>query len=335
MFRFRNPLIILSVTALVAIIASCGGSEYRKQEMYYLVAPNVKLPFWQTARAGLLRAAAEIGVGVEIVGPDTYDPQAQKEEFEKAVAAQPAGILISVADPELMNGPINAAVEKGINVVTINADAPDSQRRFFVGTDNYSVGVQAAEFLADQLQRAGTVIVFTIEGQVNMEDRLRGYNDVFATYPAIKVIETVNIKGNAAAAFDRTKELLAKGINRMDAFVCLEEVSCPEIAEVLSRGGVTDKLVVGMDTDQRTLEWIQQGLIKATIAQKPFTMAYTGLRMLADLTKYPPQRYQASGSLATGPSFVDTGATLVTRDNVSQYLRELEASGIDIASPTE
>jgi ABC-type sugar transport system substrate-binding protein len=52
--------------------------------------------------------------------------------------------------------------------------------------------------------------------------------------------------------------------------------------------------VVGMDTDQRTLEWIQQGLIKATIAQKPFTMAYTGLRMLADLTKYPPQRYHFS-----------------------------------------
>jgi ABC-type sugar transport system substrate-binding protein len=41
--------------------------------------------------------------------------------------------------------------------------------------------------------------------------------------------------------------------------------------------------IMAMDTDQRTLNWIQQGLIAATIAQKPYTMAYFGAKVLDDL----------------------------------------------------
>ena len=38
-----------------------------------------------------------------------------------------------------------------------------------------------------------------------------------------------------------------------------------------------------MDTDPDTLQWIQKGVIAATISQKPYTMAYVGLMMLDSL----------------------------------------------------
>ena len=327
MFRYRSSLSVLTFAVLIGSLAGCGDSDYRKQERYYLVASNINLPYWQAAKAGLLQAAVEIGVGAEMVGPETYDPQEQKEAFEKALAEKPAGILISVADPAVMTDAIDAAVAQGVNVITIDSDAPSSKRLYFVGTDNYGAGVQSAEYTAQKLQRAGTVIVYTIEGQTNAEDRLRGAKDVFATYPAIRIIDTVDMKGQATIAFDTTKELLAKGPGRMDAFVCLEAISCAEIAEVLDRNNIRDKVVVAMDTtSERTLHWIQRGLIQATIGQRPYTMAYVGMRMLADLRKYPPASMDIHGSLSTVPDFVDTGVMLVDKSNVEQLVKEQEST---------
>ncbi len=328
MFRYRSGLSGIVLAILAVALGSCAG-EHRLTEPYYLVAVNKQLPYWQNARAGLLRAAAEIGVGAELIGPDNYDPAEQLAEFERVANnpdKPPAGILVSPADPSLMTPAINAAIAKGINVITIDSDAPDSNRLSFVGTDNYSVGVQSAEVTADQLQRAGTVIVFTIMGQANLEDRLRGYKDIFNQFPAIRIIEEVDIKGDATIAFDKTKEILLKDRGRMDAFVCLEAIACPEVAEVLMREGVSDKVVIAMDTGERTLGWVQKGMVYATIAQRPYTMAYTGLRMLADLHKYKPRDPETEGSLATVPKYVDTGATLVTKDNVAGFIEDQAAA---------
>ena len=330
MARNRSAFTILLVLSFAIVsLVGCGGSEFRKTEAYYLVAANTRLPYWHAAKAGLLKAAAEIGVGAAMVGPETYDPAAQKEAMEDLLNVPddklPAGILVSAADPDLMAPVIDKAVAKGVNVVTIDADSEKSGRLFFIGTDNYSVGAQTAEVTAKHLQNAGNVIVFTIAGQSNLEARLKGARDVFAQFPAIRIVDTVDIKGEGAVAFDLTKEILAKRRRSVDAFVCLESIACPEVAEVLHRNRAKDKVVIAMDTPTRTLDWIQQGLIQATIAQKPYTMAYTGTRMLADMYKYKPAELDREGSLANVPVFVNTGATLVTSDNVERYKKDQES----------
>jgi len=330
-----RAFITTSLLVSVAWMAGCGGGEYRKLERYYLVATNINIPYWQTAKAGLLQAAKEIGVVAELVGPETYDPKAQKEKFDELVRSDrpPKGILVAVADPALMTPSINAAVEKGIPVITVDADAPGSKRLFFVGTDNYNAGVQGAERVAQELKRAGTVVIYTIKGQTNLEDRLRGYRDVFATYPAIRILDVIDIRGQATVAFDTTKALIEKDPTRMDAFVCLEAIACPEVAEVLSRNRIKNKVVVAMDTPQRTLEWIQQGVIQATVAQRPYTMAYVGLRMLADLNKYAPQKLTKEGTLATLPEFVNTGTIMVDKSNVEAFLKEVQAVQAEPTAP--
>jgi ribose transport system substrate-binding protein len=91
----------------------------------------------------------------------------------------------------------------------------------------------------------------------------------------------------------------------------------------LSEHNAPGKLVVAMDTDPRTLDWIKKGLISATVAQKPFTMAYVGLRMLADLNASKIgnlDRPWASSPESKIPTFVDTGVTLVNGDNAGAYM---------------
>jgi hypothetical protein len=55
------------------LLAGCG-SRHASTEKYYLVATNVKIPYWQSANAGLMRAAQQIGVKAEMVGPGSFDP---------------------------------------------------------------------------------------------------------------------------------------------------------------------------------------------------------------------------------------------------------------------
>ena len=339
MLRYRSAIYILVPTFLALVLAGCGSSEFRKTEKYYLVAPHISLPYWQAAKAGMVQAATELGVAAEMVGPETYDPAAEKQALDDLISVPaddlPAGILISVADPALLGPSIDNAVSKGVNVITIDSDAPDTKRLTFIGTDNYNVGTQSAELTAKYLQNAGNVIIFTLGGQTNLEERLRGYRDIFAQFPAIRIIDTVDIKGDGAVAFDLTKEILAKRRRSVDAFVCLESIACPEVAEVLSRNNARDKIVIAMDTPVRTLEWIQHGLIEATIAQKPYTMAYTGVRMLGDLHKYPTANVSLHGSKATEPTFVDTGATMVTSDNVEQFIDDQRSFQPDAAAAAE
>jgi ribose transport system substrate-binding protein len=111
---------------------------------------------------------------------------------------------------------------------------------------------------------------------------------------------------------------------KVDAFVCLVSIACPEVAEVLNRKHVTGKVVVAMDTEQRTLEGIQQGLISATIGQKPFTMAFFGIKLLDDLHHSPlPSLTKdwSQDSFSPIPTFVDTGVTLIDKTNVDKFIQ--------------
>lgn len=310
-------------------LTGCGGKPHMTAEKYYLVATNIKIPYWQEAGAGLARAASELGVTAEMVGPDSYDPQAQKAEFHRVVGQRPAGILVSPADPALLIDDIDAAIAAGIPVITIDSDAPQSKRLVFVGTNNYQAGVMGGRLAVSKLFGKGNVVVFTISGQTNVADRLNGYKEVFAAHPGVKITEVIDIHGDPRIAFDRTLEMIQKQRDMVDAFISLEAQSGSEVAEVLDREKIQGKLVVAMDTTGTTLEWIEKGRIAGTISQKPFTMAYYGLKMLADLKLYPLRSMTLNftqDSRSTLPAFVDTGSTVVDRSNVVAYRHPAEAS---------
>jgi ribose transport system substrate-binding protein len=325
MLNRNRTLQIMYLSAVLLFLAGCGGAAHSPVENYILIATNIKIPYWQAAAAGLRDAANELQVKFETVGNDTYNPQGQHEEFQRILARQnkPTGILVSASNAELLRGDIDAAIAQGIPVIAIDSDSPESKRLFFIGTDNYRAGVIGGEIAAKRLQGKGNVVVLTIPAQANLAQRLRGYQDAFAGHPQIKIVQTVDMKGDPSAAFDLTKEIVTAGKLKPDAFVCLEAQGCTEVAEVLERNNLTDKVVIAMDTDQETLMRLKKGTISATIGQKPYTMAYVGLKMLDDLHHHKPASLTANWAQdfhSPVPSFVDTGATLVTQENVDAFL---------------
>jgi len=319
----------LFTCTLLLGLAACTSSRHDPNEKYYLLTANPKVAYWQTAGEGLASGARALGVLAEMAGPDTYDPRAEAQQFSSIIAKKPAGILVSAADPDLLKDPINAAIAQGIPVVTIDSDSPASERLTFIGTNNYQAGLMGGRVLTDRLHDKGEVIFYTMPGQTNLDERLQGYKNVLADHPHIKIAQIVDVKGDPRVAFDTTMDILTKGKLKPDAFVCLVSTACPEVADVLDRQKVAGKVVVAMDTDADTLQWIQKGQIAATIAQKPFTMAYYGIKMLDNLHHYKLPTLVgnwAQDTFAPVPVFIDTGATLIDKGNIDAFQKAQRSS---------
>src|ERR1700730_10583206 len=323
MLHMRRILHTVVVAVVAVLILSCGGA-HDSDEYFVLVSANLQVPYWKAAGAGFSNAATQMKVRSDFMGPQNYDPKAERDAVDQAVQKKATGILLGVTDPALLKDSIDKAVAAGVPVITIDSDAPSSKRLFFIGTNNYQAGFTGGLRLAKELKDKGNVVVFSMPDQSNLQERLRGYKEALAKTPGIKITRVVDIQGDPRIAFDTTTQIVGKERDKVDAFVCLEALSGKEVAGVLNSYHVTGKVVMAMDTDQETLDWIQKSVIAATIAQKPYTMAFVGVLMLDNLYHHkPPSLDQdwSKDSFAPIPSFVDTGSALIDKSNVDSFLQ--------------
>jgi ribose transport system substrate-binding protein len=234
-----------------------------------------------------------------------------------------------VADAAVLQPGIDAAVNAGVPVITIDSDAAESHRLYFIGTNNLEAGRLSGKRVIEKLGGSGNVVIFAISGQPNAEERLKGVKDVIATRPNIKIVDVVDVKGDARTAFDKTQEYLAlTGPKKVSGFICLDSASGKMVSDALKRSSQTDRVLVAFDVNQDTLDGIKGGTIDATIAQKPYTMAYIGLKGLDEVFHAPPSQLNkdySADAFAPYPVFVDTGTSLVDKTNVDRYIASAAA----------
>jgi ribose transport system substrate-binding protein len=313
-----------------AALAGCQESYHEKDERYVLIAANINLPYWQEADAGLRDVAKEMGIGVkaEMDGPTSYSPKEEVDAFQKAAASHPAGILVSVANPEMFQAPIAAAIASGIPVICLDSDAPNSKRVMFIGTDNFRAGQESAKRMADILKGHGDIVLVTIPGQLNLEERVRGVNEALKKYPGIKIVQTLNDSGDSNKAFDVVNALLSAKKTKVDGILCLEASGGAGAAGALRRIDMNGKVpVVSFDKDPETLDWIDRGAINATVAQKPYLMAYYGVRFLDDLHHNAVHEFKdwRNAPAPPLPAWVDTGTAIIDKSNLAAFREALAA----------
>jgi len=317
-----KALLACWVVACAAWLASCGKAPHQ-DEHYILVTNNKTLPYWQEANAGFADAVRQLGFGVkaEMVGPDTFSPNDELSAFNQAVAAHPSGILISPASTTIFQDPIKSAIKQGIPVICIDSDVPDSQRLMFIGTDNFRAGQQSGTRMAEALHGEGSVVVITVPGQYNLDERLRGVKEAFSRNPKIRIEQVIDDQGDPRKANDEISALLGKKA-KMDGILCLEASGGPGAGEALHRLNLDGKIpIVAMDKDPETLDFIAGGTILASVAQKPYTMAFYGLQALDDLHHNVVHEFAdwRSAPASPLPTLEDTGIGVVDKSNIQAY----------------
>ncbi len=327
MRKYAGVLASFLILLVAAVIGSCARPYHEENERYVFVATNIDLPYWQEAQAGFLAAARNLGVRAELIGPTTYDPGAEATMFRDVVEKQPAGICLSAARSDFFKADIDKAVAAGIPVICVDADVPESKRVLYIGTDNVKAGRESVKRMAALVPGKGNIIVITIPGQRNLDDRLAGAVDALKNFPALKFTRILDDKGDWRNAFDQISDLVVKK-EKIDGIICLEATGGPGASDALSRWELAGKVpIVAFDKDPRTLELIEKGAIASTIAQKPYVMSYYGLKFLDDLHHNAVKEFKdwRSAPAAPLPSWVDTGTAVVDKNNLAVF-REALAS---------
>ena len=327
MNRYGATLVSVFIFVGVVLIASCAKPYHEENERYVFVATNINLPYWQEAQAGFLDAAKGLGVKGELTGPTTYDPNGEVGVFRQIVEQNPAGICLSAARPEVFQADIDKAVAQGIPVICVDADVPGSKRVMYIGTDNSKAGRESLKKMAALIPGQGSFVIVTIPGQRNMDDRLAGVVDALKNFPALKLSKILDDKGDARSAFDQVSELIQKK-EKIDGIICLEATGGSGAAGAVHRFNMEGKLpIVAFDNDPETLDWIDRGVIMATVTQKPYVMSYYGLKFLDDLHHNAVHQFKdwRTALAPPMPTSVDTGTVVVDKSNLKDYREALTA----------
>lgn len=315
-----KKLISLIIVLLVAVFAVIPAVSAQGPEEYVMVSNVAAHPYWLDAQWGGEDAAEELGVTWTYVGPADFNTPEQVTTLEQVIARQPAGIIVAALQPDALTPSINRAIEAGIPVVTVDTDAPLSKRMTYLGTDNYQAGRVMGQRIGEVLGGEGQVGIATVPGQFNLEERIRGIEDVLAElYPNIQIAAIVDDGNDDSATADAVVAMLQAHPD-IDLVTCMNAVGAG-VASALRQTGLAGQVkAVTFDITDPILDAIVDGTIDSTLVQRTYMMTYVGVHLLYRYN-HPSEyltNWQANG-IGVLPNIVDTGVMVVTADQVEVF----------------
>jgi ABC-type sugar transport system substrate-binding protein len=306
---------------------AAGGqakADYSNEE-YVWISPNANLPLYKAHdHPALELAAKELGVKVTLAGPSTTDMPSFLTMLETIAVRRPAGLMVNAWDPSATIGPIAKAMAAGVPVITVDADAPESKRITFVGTNWFELGKRQGEAMVKALNgRGGKIALLGMIDQYIDIQAFAGFREAVAK-AGVTVMEPQHDKGNQAVAAQLASSIL-QSTPDLVGMAGFDSESGPGIGLAVKEAGKGGKIVVTcVDADQAHLQLVKEGIIAAAVGQKRELFTYLGLKILFDIN-HSPIRFSADdkkAGLFHAPEVVHTGTYTVTRENVDVFLNK-------------
>lgn len=257
-----------------------------KSYTFGVIAKSQGNPVFQAARTGAFDGAKkigeEMGVTIEINWrtPNNEDAQAQAQFVEQLVSSGVDGIAISVSDAKVLTAAINAAVEKGVPVVTWDSDAPESKRFAYYGIDDVEAGREVARQLVKSMGDSGVVAILAgNQNAPNLQARVRGVREELAKHSAITIKDTYYHAETAPEAVARLKQVQDAN---PDITGWAMVGGWPLFTEK-ALDGIYDKAkVVSVDTLPQQLEYVRKDQVAALVGQDCYGWGFESVRLLAN-----------------------------------------------------
>jgi ABC-type sugar transport system substrate-binding protein len=272
-------------------------------------------PFWIPVKEGTLVAADELAAyntTVDWIVPgDTHTADDFSGGLEAAVVQEYDAIATIAGDAGLVPY-INSATEAGIPVATFNSETDaENTRLFFVGADLYLQGETAADAMAEAIGGEGKVGVITGFFAVEAHElRRQGFVDKLASdYPNIEVVGEVENTDQGDIAYNQAQDFMTANPDLSGIYVTAGG-PFGAAAAVEDAGKAGEVQVVSFDFVDETMEYVQKGVIYATIGQNPFAQGHDPAIRLFN--------YLMADEVPCGARLV-TDAAIVTQDNIDQF----------------
>lgn len=295
----------------LALAAATAGPSFAQDDIKIGFITKFPVPFFATMEDAA-KAYAAANPGVEIIfgqGTSATDIEGQIAQIESMVTQGVQGIALTPVDPTVAPA-LDRAIGAGVKIVLMDNNIPDwGGRTALATTDNYAAGKIAGEHLRTLLEEGDTLgILEGVPGVPALDDRVNGMLEGLGDL-------SVTIVGKGATncteelGLNVAQDLLTANPDLKAIYAACGPPAAGAAKAIENAGLSNDAIVlVGFDFCCGEAEALEAGIEDATVAQFPTKMAELGVDALVKSIR---------GEAV--PSLIDSGAALVTKDNMAEF----------------
>ena len=307
MIKLGKQLLLASA---VAVASLTGTQAHADEQRYVLVshAPDSD-SWWNTIKNGIALAGEQMGVEVEYRNPPTGDLADMARIIEQATASGPDGIITTLADYDVLSGPIMAAVDSGVDVIIMNSGTPAQAREvgalMYVGQPEYDAGFAAGQRAAGDGVSSFLCVNHYISSPSSTE-RCQRFADGLGVDLGNQMIDS----GQDPAEIKNKVMAYLSANSNTDAVLTLGPTSADPTILALEEMGLSGEIYFGtFDLGTEIVKGIKNDVIQWGIDQQPFLQAYLPVVVMANYHRYG---VLPGNNINSGPGFVTkTGLTKV------------------------
>lgn len=293
---------VLTATGAPAGAAASSAKASQEWKIALITMDSID-QHWVTLNEGAQAKAAELGVSVTFMSPNTKDDAQQIECVNNAVAGGYNAIMVAANGPDAISSALKEAASAGVKIVYVDSPANvDAEATF--STDNKAAGKTAGEEMLKALQAAGTTsgsigIINVNAATDSCVMREEGFRSAFEG-TEFTILETQYGEGDAAKSQSIAENYITQGVAGI--FGC-NEGSTTGAGNAIKASGKDGIIGVGFDKSDAIMGLIEDGYLLCTMAQNPDVMGSMGTEACV----------KALEGESLGGAVQDTGVSVLTK----------------------
>ncbi len=233
-------------------------------------------PYFVSCRKGAEEAAKELGVDLIWDGPTDLDPAKQNEVVEGWITRGVDVVAVSVENSAAISTVLRKARDKGIKVLTWDADAEANARDFFINQATpQGIGYTLMDEAARILGGKGEFAIITASlSAANQNEWIKHIKARLAEkYPAIKLAAIQPSDGDRDRAFQETQNVL-KVYPNVKLIMGVAAPAVPGAAEAVKQSGRADVKVIGLSIPSLCKPYVHDGVIESFVLWNTLDLGY-------------------------------------------------------------
>lgn len=311
----KSTMTSLLAAAALAVVPAVVTADDDLSYVLVSHAPDSD-SWWNTIKNGISLAGEQMGVSVEYRNPPTGDVADMARIIEQAVASGPDGIITTLADFDVLQGPISDAVASGIDVIIMNTGTPEQARDIgalmYVGQPEYDAGLAAGQRAKGDGVTAFLCVNHAIQ-QPTVGERCRGFADGLG----VDLGESMMDSGTDPSEIKNKVLAYLSSHPETDGILTLGPVSAGPTMQALEENGMAGDIYFGtFDLGDEIVTGIKSGVIQWGIDQQPFLQAYMPVVILANYHRYG---VLPGNNINSGPGFVTADGLEMVEKFAGEY----------------
>jgi rhamnose transport system permease protein len=270
-----NWLLVRSLTTSSSQLQSVAPANAKRTVIGMM--PKAKGdPYFVSCRKGAEEAAKELGVELIWDGPTDLDPAKQNEVVEGWITRGVDVIAVSVENSAAISTVLRKARDKGIKVITWDADAEADARDFFINQATpQGIGYTLMDEAARILGGKGEFAIITASlSAANQNEWIKHIKARLAEkYPAMKLVAIQPSDGDRDRAFQETQNVMKVHPN-VKLIMGVAAPAVPGAAEAVKQSGRSDVKVIGLSIPSLCKTYVHDGVIESFVLWNTLDLGY-------------------------------------------------------------